>query len=186
MLAGGDRHHRCPDFDTAFLARNGRMWSWPTESKTRDLPENPTLGRGKTLSRPQRGRVWQVFEQYREALRGSTADWLTVIREARHLLESGKVRLSYRAVVVDEAQDFHPEEWRLIRAGTGGAERPLPGRGRPPADLRAESRALPLRHLDPGPVLLLADQLPNDRADPGLGDGDLAGSRGGRPRRQAR
>jgi len=77
----------------------------------------PRSGRGKTLSRPQRARVWQLFEHYREALkRQHRRDWLTVIRDARHLLESGKVRLSYRAVVIDEAQDFHPEEWRLIRA----------------------------------------------------------------------
>ena len=77
----------------------------------------PRSGRGKTLSRPQRARVWQLFEHYREALkRQHRRDWLTVIRDARHLLESGKVKLSYRAVVVDEAQDFHPEEWRLIRA----------------------------------------------------------------------
>ncbi len=31
------------------------------------------------------------------------------------MVESDKVR-PYRAVVVDEAQDFHPEEWKLIRA----------------------------------------------------------------------
>ena len=49
--------------------------------------------------------------------------------------------LPYRAVVVDESQDFHPEEWKLIRALVpAGAERPVPRRGRPPADLRAQGR----------------------------------------------
>ena len=69
----------------------------------------PRSGRGKTLSRPQRARVWQLFEHYHEALkRQHRRDWFTMIRDARYLLESGKVKLSYQAVVVDEAQDFTP------------------------------------------------------------------------------
>ena len=64
-----------------------------------------------------------------------------MIREARRLLERAGPGLPYRAVVVDESQDFHPEEWKLIRALVpGGAERPVPGRGRPPADLRPQGR----------------------------------------------
>ena len=36
--------------------------------------------------------------------------------ETRRYLEKKKEILPYRAVVVDESQDFHPEEWKLIRA----------------------------------------------------------------------
>jgi superfamily I DNA/RNA helicase len=32
------------------------------------------------------------------------------------LLESGHAKPPFRTVIIDEAQDFHPEEWRLIRA----------------------------------------------------------------------
>ena len=39
-----------------------------------------------------------------------------MIRTTRRYLEEKKPSLPYRAVVVDEAQDFHPEEWKLIRA----------------------------------------------------------------------
>ena len=39
-----------------------------------------------------------------------------MIRDARSLLELKKPSLPYRAVVVDEAQDFHAGEWRLMRA----------------------------------------------------------------------
>jgi superfamily I DNA/RNA helicase len=47
---------------------------------------------------------------------------LDVIREARQLIEEEHPALPYRAIVLDEAQDFHPEEWKLIRAlVTGGA-----------------------------------------------------------------
>ena len=85
------------------------------------------LGRGKTLSRPQRGRAWQVFERYQAALaRRNRLDWLSLIRQARRVLEAGQTKPPFRAVVVDEAQDFHPEEWRLIRALVpAGGERSL-------------------------------------------------------------
>ncbi len=74
-------------------------------------------GRGKTLSRPQRKQVWGVFDRYRQALqKRSLCEWLEVIQKARRLIEEKKPALPYRAVVVDESQDFHPEEWKLIRA----------------------------------------------------------------------
>ena len=75
------------------------------------------LGRGRTLSRPDRARVWSVFDEYREALENrGMVEWVDVIRETRRYLEQQNQILPYRAVVVDEAQDLHVEEWRLIRA----------------------------------------------------------------------
>src|SRR5690606_10150159 len=77
----------------------------------------PRTGRGRTLTRPQRGRAWAVFEQYRRALADlGKQEWRGGVGEARHLREGAARAPRYRAVVVDEAQDFHPEEWRLIRA----------------------------------------------------------------------
>ena len=77
----------------------------------------PRTGRGRTLTRPQRGKVWKVFEEYRSALKDKGKhEWLLVIQETRQYLEKKKSILPYRAVVVDESQDFHPEEWKLIRA----------------------------------------------------------------------
>lgn len=86
----------------------------------------PRTGRGRTLSRLQRQKVWTVFERYVEALlrRGKT-EWGTVIRDARTLLELRKPSLPYRAAVVDEAQDFAPEEWRLLRAIVPGGPNDL-------------------------------------------------------------
>ncbi len=43
------------------------------------------------------------------------SDWLGLIRETRQHIEANRPKLPYRAVIVDEAQDFHVEEWRLIR-----------------------------------------------------------------------
>lgn len=74
-------------------------------------------GRGKTVSRPQRGRIWKIFMRYRDALeRGGKTEWTAVIREARKRIESSDISLPYKAVVVDEAQDFHADEWKLIRS----------------------------------------------------------------------
>lgn len=77
----------------------------------------PRFGRRVKLSRPQRARLWQVFAAYREAMaqRGKW-EWEDVSREARRYLEEHHVVLPYRAVVVDEAQDFREEDWRLVRA----------------------------------------------------------------------
>lgn len=82
-----------------------------------DYLKIPRTGRGHTLTRPQRGRIWKVFERYQQVLahRGKQ-EWLQAIRTTRRYLEEKKPPLPYRAVVVDEAQDFHAEEWKLIRA----------------------------------------------------------------------
>jgi hypothetical protein len=77
----------------------------------------PRTGRGKTVSRPQRARIWKVFENYRHALgKRNQQEWLEVIQTARRYFEEKKPKPPYRAVVVDESQDFHSEEWKLIRA----------------------------------------------------------------------
>lgn len=73
------------------------------------------IGRGKILSRKDRANIWDIFEEYMAALRDKgRVEWAEVIRQTRQYLQD-KSLLSYRAVVVDEAQDFHDEEWRLIR-----------------------------------------------------------------------
>jgi superfamily I DNA/RNA helicase len=106
------------DFEPSFLRQE-----WETvvhENSISDLSEYLTVsrrGRGKTLTRPQRAKVWNVFMRFRETLAHSNkVEWTTVIRQARQRIEAGVTPLPYKAVVVDEAQDFHTEEWRLIRS----------------------------------------------------------------------
>ena len=106
------------DFDLAFLRQE---WDQVVQANgietAADYLKVSRVGRGRTLSRPERGRVWRVFEGFVQALKDrGKREWLNVIQETRRHLERTKPALPYRAVVVDEAQDFHPEEWRLIRA----------------------------------------------------------------------
>jgi len=77
----------------------------------------PRTGRREKLSRAQRARLWEVFAAYQDAMaQRNWWEWHDVLREARRYLQENRVALPYRAVIVDEAQDFQEEGWRLIRA----------------------------------------------------------------------
>jgi hypothetical protein len=106
------------EFDIGFLKQE---WELVVQAKgiekRNDYLTASRAGRGCALSRPQRDRLWSVFEEYTKELRDrGKHEWLSVIRQTRRYLEKDNARLPYRAVIVDEAQDFHCEEWRLIRA----------------------------------------------------------------------
>ncbi len=108
----------CVEFDIEFLKQEWEQVVQTHEIRTRDAYLRILrTGRGRTLTRPQRGKVWEIFENYRKALevRGRH-DWLSVIQETRHFIQRNRPVLPYRAVIVDEAQDFRAEEWRLIGA----------------------------------------------------------------------
>ena len=73
-------------------------------------------GRGRPLTKTQRNQVWQAAHQVTNelaAVRQSTH--LQLANEATHLLRQAGVPL-YRHILVDEAQDLHPSQWRLLRA----------------------------------------------------------------------
>jgi superfamily I DNA/RNA helicase len=77
----------------------------------------PRLGRGTRLSRDMKKKVWLVFQEYRAQLneRGQK-EYVDLIRDARQLIENKGLKLPYRAVIVDEAQDMSTEAFRLVRA----------------------------------------------------------------------
>ncbi len=106
------------DFEPGFLRQEWESIVQANEiTELADYLKVSRRGRGKTISRPERGRVWKVFMRFRDALeRSGKTDWTAVIRDARKHLESSPVYLPYKAVIVDEAQDFQPDEWKLIRA----------------------------------------------------------------------
>ncbi|MFF3499324.1 UvrD-helicase domain-containing protein [Streptomyces sp. NPDC003247] len=72
-------------------------------------------GRGSRLTAAQRPLVWETVERFKTALAEDGArTWLQTCAEAARLLEEKGP--PYRHVVVDEAQDLHPAQWRLLRA----------------------------------------------------------------------
>lgn len=106
------------EFEPGFLQQEWESVVQANEiSQLADYLKVSRKGRGKTISRPERGRVWKVFMRFRDALeRSGKTEWTAVIRDARKHLEVSSVPLPYKAVIVDEAQDFQSDEWKLIRA----------------------------------------------------------------------
>ncbi|MCP4592749.1 MAG: AAA family ATPase, partial [bacterium] len=64
----------------------------------------------------QRAAVWEVLAEFQRELDAlDKMTWLDLVSQTRlYLAEQGGI-LPYRAVVVDETQDLHPEELRLLR-----------------------------------------------------------------------
>lgn len=74
-------------------------------------------GRGVPLNRAQRKAIWRVFADYRERLdRAQRREPADAMRDLVVLLQTGTLRMAYRAIVVDEAQDMSTEAFRLLRA----------------------------------------------------------------------
>jgi superfamily I DNA/RNA helicase len=73
-------------------------------------------GRGGRLSQSQRRQVWQAAQRVTAELQAAgEATYFQIANQAGRLLrESG--RTLYRHVIVDEGQDLHPSQWRLLRA----------------------------------------------------------------------
>ncbi|HEY9475281.1 MAG TPA: UvrD-helicase domain-containing protein [Mycobacteriales bacterium] len=73
-------------------------------------------GRGRRLGTRQKAQVWQAVWEFERELRDRQVwTYETVCVEATRLLDGLSDR-PYRHVVVDEAQDLSPMQWRLLRA----------------------------------------------------------------------
>ena len=73
-------------------------------------------GRGRPLTKVQRGQVWQAAQRVTAELADAReATHLQLAGEATHLLRQAE-KPPYRHILVDEAQDLHPSQWRLLRA----------------------------------------------------------------------
>ena len=144
-------------------------------------------GRGRPLTKAQRSLVWQAAQQVTAELAAARqSTHLQLANEATHLLrEAGAPR--YRHILVDEAQDLHPAQWRLLRA----AVRRRPGRpvhrGRP-APAHLQQPGLPGQPADQraGAEPEAVPELPDHPGDPGLGDAPARLRSGHRPGRRDR
>ncbi|WP_201752797.1 UvrD-helicase domain-containing protein [Micromonospora rubida] len=75
-------------------------------------------GRGSALGPRQRDRVWDAVEMFSAELTAAgTATHLQVCARAARLLDGADLAAhGFDHVVVDEAQDLHPAQWRVLRA----------------------------------------------------------------------
>jgi AAA domain/UvrD-like helicase C-terminal domain len=73
-------------------------------------------GRGRPLTRAQRRRVWQAAQQVTGELAAARqSTHLQLANEAAHLLRQTRSPC-YGHILVDEGQDLHPSQWRLLRS----------------------------------------------------------------------
>ena len=73
-------------------------------------------GRARPLAKAQRSQVWQAAQQVTaELVAARESTHLQLANEATHLLRQAGAP-PYRHILVDEAQDLHPSQWRLLRA----------------------------------------------------------------------
>ncbi len=82
--------------------------------------EASRTGRGTRLDRKSRMQVWKVFEAYQNQMNEQNVrDINTAMYECRLLLAKFSGEISYRHVIVDEAQDLSVNGLRLLRAIAG-------------------------------------------------------------------
>jgi superfamily I DNA/RNA helicase len=106
------------DFTGAFLDQE---WRHVILAQNLRSPETylkaSRSGRGTPLGPLKRAQVWRAVEVFVGQLRKAD-EWtfLQVCAEAARLLEEQEDERPYRHVVIDEAQDLHPSQWRMLRA----------------------------------------------------------------------
>lgn len=104
-------------FTDAFLAEEWRHVVLARRINTADsyLGAKRT-GRGRPLGPGQRTQAWQAIQQFENTI-SEEGTWTheTIQREATRILEAQSEK-PYRHIVVDEAQDLSPDQWRFLRA----------------------------------------------------------------------
>ncbi len=110
------RRLRLP-FTDSFLSEEWRQVVLAREvTGASDYLEAKRSGRGRRLGTRQKAEVWQAISEFQTELRQAGVwTYEMICDEAARLLRSRSDR-PYRHVLVDEAQDFSPSQWRLLRA----------------------------------------------------------------------
>jgi superfamily I DNA/RNA helicase len=113
-------------FSDVFLAEEWRHVVLARRISTADayLAAKRT-GRGRPLGSSQRAQVWQAMWEFEQTLTELGA-WTheTIRREATELLEATSTK-PYRHIVIDDAQDLSPDQWRLLGRRRGEPQRHL-------------------------------------------------------------
>ncbi len=76
----------------------------------------PRIGRGVRLDRRQRAAVWDAIEEFTNRLVDQGQRTYLQMADAAAGYVSTRSVKPYSHVIVDEAQDLHPAQWRMLRA----------------------------------------------------------------------
>lgn len=91
------------------------------EAYTKEEYINATrVGRGTKLSRKQKLSIWNIFDEYINIMKEQQIrDVDMAMYECKKILERSSKGVTYSAIIVDEAQDFSSNAYRLLRALAG-------------------------------------------------------------------
>ncbi|ORB68800.1 UvrD-helicase domain-containing protein [Mycolicibacterium tusciae] len=109
-------------FTPVFLSEEWRQVALARRISTADAYlATKRTGRGRALGAAQRTQVWQAIWAFEQALTQQGV-WTheTIRREATRLLEESSDK-PFRHIIIDEAQDLSPDQWRLLRAAVAKA-----------------------------------------------------------------
>jgi superfamily I DNA/RNA helicase len=105
------------NFTPAFLKNE-----WEQVILAQDITNAPAYlichrtGRGRPLTQAQRRQIWLATQQVVAGLSmANESTHLQLANEATSLLRNAKTP-RYHHILIDEAQDLHPAQWRLLRA----------------------------------------------------------------------
>ena len=102
--------------DTFFKEEWERVIQSNGVSTLKDYIKVSRVGRGTRLSRAQRKLIWEVFEEYKLLLSAKNyKEPSDAMRDVRILLKKIKQDSLFEHIIIDEAQDFNAEAFRLIR-----------------------------------------------------------------------
>jgi superfamily I DNA/RNA helicase len=104
-------------YTTTFLNREWEQVILAQDLRTeQDYLTCSRAGQGTPLGKTQRRQVWRLAQQVESQLSalGRSTFLQLANQAARFLRDSGEP--PYRHVIIDEAQDLHPAQWRLLRA----------------------------------------------------------------------
>ncbi|GAA2253245.1 ATP-dependent helicase [Actinomadura luteofluorescens] len=106
-----------PDYSGEFLVDE-----WEGVLLAQDITDYPAYesakrtGRGESLHPSKRPAVWAAIEKLIGELRArGQRSYLQTADEAAKMLRETRTK-PYHHIIVDEAQDLHPAQWRLLRA----------------------------------------------------------------------
>ncbi|WP_290734041.1 MULTISPECIES: UvrD-helicase domain-containing protein [unclassified Fibrobacter] len=108
------------DFDVDFFEEEWNRVAIANEALTVEkYVKAPRVGRGTRLDRKKRLAIWKVFECYINLMRENhVRDANMAMYECSLLLQKNK-KAKYAHIIVDEAQDFSDNAFRLIRSFAG-------------------------------------------------------------------
>ena len=176
-------------FPPAFLWRSGARWCWPNDVRTEDgyLRRTAARPRARADQGAEAAGVGGARAVRRRACAPSGCGPSSPSPTRRRGWSPRAPRPPFRHVVVDEIQDLHPAQWRLLRAAVPVGPDDLFLTGDPHQRIYGNHVSLRSvgitrrRAVEPA-----ADQLPDERGDPALVDGGARRHRRRRPRRRPR